>query len=124
MSDSYRKTRQEKFFRTTKSGCRIKIKQTVKYSVKIPKNVDVGEFTYMQTYNDMYSSFTINDLVQFIEEPTPVGVMIRTKSDYPQLQVIGYGPTHHLAMRDTFTQLINIVTNARKKNAEDWHRVL
>lgn len=127
MSETYRRTKTEKFFRTTKSGCRIKITKTeVKYSIRVPKNIDIGEFIHMQTYNDMYSSFTYNDMVTFNEIPCPIGVGIKSTSIYPQLEVVGYGPTHHLAMRDTFEQLIKIVTDARRsqKNAENWSGLL
>lgn len=121
MSRTFRKTSTHKWTRVSTSGHIIKVKKEVRYNLKVPKNIDVGEFTHMTTYEEVYQSFTYNDMVKFETMPTPIGVLIKTISIYPQLNdVQGYGDTHHLAMRNTFEQLIKIVVDARKqKTLED-----
>ena len=91
---------------------------------RVPKDVPMGEFDYIVTYEELLSHLQYQNLVSFEEVATPVGFAVKSVSEFPQLNDLGgFGMTEHLAMRDILTTIMKIITDGRKEVIENRLRI-
>lgn len=91
-----------------------RLKYKMKYEKKLPKNIDVGDFQFIETYEDAFRAWTYNDLVRFNKEEVPlVGFKITTESSISKLNGLYEIGTEEECMKKLFKRLFKLYNNEK-----------